>query len=63
VSEPVPATISSSIDPAVVLAQLKQQLEEKDVQLMRRDQALAAAEAIIRMHSGNSILPLAFDLC
>jgi transposase len=48
VSEPAPATISSSIDPAVILAQLKQQLEEKDAQLTRRDQALAAAEAIIQ---------------
>ena len=47
VSEPASATISSSIDSAVVLAQLKQQLEEKDAQLTRRDQALAAAEAII----------------
>jgi hypothetical protein len=48
VSEPAPATISSSIDPAVILAQLKQQLEDKDAQLARRDQALAAAEAIIQ---------------
>ena len=48
VREPAPATISSSIDPAIVLAQLKQQLQEKDAQLTRRDQALAAAEAIIQ---------------